>query len=109
MESVKNIQKLVDTAKQEAIKLAKDLAEMVAGLKPLGLADIILNNPEFKKSIASLGVASKAKSAATTSPGSKAVVVKKKRTMSKAGRERIAAAAKARWAKAKGEGKTTLS
>lgn len=33
---------------------------------------------------------------------------KPKRTMSKAGRERLRAAAKARWAKAKKAGKTTL-
>jgi len=49
MESIKNIQKMVDTAKQDAIKLAKELAEMVEALKPLGLADVILTDKEFKK------------------------------------------------------------
>jgi hypothetical protein len=55
MESVKNIQKLVDDAKQDAIKLAKELAEMIEALRPIGLADTILTDPEFTKYIDVVG------------------------------------------------------
>jgi hypothetical protein len=56
MESVKNLQKLVDEAKQDAIKLAKELAEMIEALRPIGLTDTILNDREFRKYITAMGM-----------------------------------------------------
>jgi hypothetical protein len=55
MESVKDIQKILEKAKLEAIKLVKELAEMVEALEPLGLADTILSDSEFIKYAAVLG------------------------------------------------------
>jgi hypothetical protein len=58
MESVKDIQKILEKAKLDAIKLVKELSEMVDALEPLGLADTILNDTEFKKYAAVLGKSS---------------------------------------------------
>jgi hypothetical protein len=55
MESVENIQKMVDAAKQDATKLAKELAEMIEALSSIGLANTILDDPEFRKYMSVLG------------------------------------------------------
>jgi hypothetical protein len=55
MQSVETIQKMVDEVKEEAVKLVKELAEMIEQLRPLGLADTILGDRQFRKYLAVLG------------------------------------------------------
>lgn len=101
MESVTNIQKMVDAAKEDAIRLAKQLVEMLDALKKVGVADAILTDKAFRKTIAALGVSDQ-----PATP--KAKGKKGKSAMSAEGRKRISEAAKKRWAKVKKEGKNSL-
>lgn len=93
---------MIEAAKQDAIKLAKQLVEMIDQLKEVGVADAILNDREFRKTVMALGVSDQ-----TAKPATKGKRGKRK-PMSAEARAKIAAAAKKRWAKVKKEGKTTL-
>ena len=77
MKSIESIQKAVDEAKQDAIKLAKELAEVIEALKPLGLAEAILNDKEFRKYTAVLGVTASEPAPAKRKTGKTAKRVKR--------------------------------
>lgn len=119
MNTVDSLLKNITEIKQQAVKQITDLADMLASLEKVpGLLESIKTDSTFQKQLARFASASSSTTAPATParrgrPPGKAkpepkVAGKSKRKFSPAARAKIAASAKARWAKAKAAGKNRL-
>jgi len=92
--------------KQEILEAIQKMGFRSASKNPMASLSTLLygKNPRFKNVNGRFSALSPARGAARTEPAAKAVKPSRKRKMSAAGRARLSALAKARWAKIKKAG-----